>query len=74
MLEARRDLDLVQEPIRAQRHREFRPQDLDRDAALEAEIVSEKDDGHPTAADLALDRIAAGQGSREPRLKVVHGL
>jgi len=76
VLEARGDLDLIQEPIRPQRRRQLGPQDFDRDPTIERRVVGEKDDGHPTAADLALDRVAAParQRSREPRLKVVHGL
>jgi hypothetical protein len=56
--ELRRDLDLAQEPRGADGLRELGLDELDRDLAAMAQVVGQIDDGHPTAADLALDPVA----------------
>jgi hypothetical protein len=72
MLQAGGDFDLAQKALGAEGGTQLRSQHFDRDPAFEAQIVREKDDGHPTAADLALNRIAARKRRSEPRAKLVH--
>ena len=50
--------------------RELRRQKLDRHRALEGDVVGEEDDAHAAAAELTLDRVAAGDGVLErPKLR-----
>ena len=67
MLQARGDADLAQEALGAERRGELGAQHLERDLAVVPEVVGEVDRGHAAAAELALDRVAAGEGRLELR-------
>ena len=58
--------DLAQEALRAERGGELGVQHLERDLAVVLEVVREIDRGHAPAAELALERVAVGQGGLEP--------
>jgi hypothetical protein len=58
-------LDLPHEPLGADHGGELRPEHLDGDLALVAQVVSEVDGGHPALPQLALDPIAPGEGGAE---------
>src|SRR5437667_11016450 len=62
VLELRREADLSKEPLGAQHCGELRAQHLERDGAIVFEVAREVHRGHPTAAELALDRVTAGEG------------
>src|SRR6185503_20623746 len=68
--QSRGDLDLLEEPRR--RERESGLQDLDGDAAVVLEISGEIDRCHPTASELALERVTPGEGGTETVQKVRH--
>src|SRR5207245_2797628 len=71
--EPRRDLDLAQEALGAERRGDLGPQHLDRDRPAVLEILREIDRGHPTVADLPLQCVAVGE-SRAERLELsAHG-
>ena len=74
MLQAGGDLDLAQKALGAEGRAQLRAQHLDGDPALEAQVVGEKDHGHPAAANLTLHGVAARKRRCEPRAKLVHGL
>src|SRR3972149_4401094 len=57
------DLDLPQEPLRAQQGRELGLQNLDRDLAVVLEVLGEVDSSHASAAEFTLDAVAVRQGS-----------
>lgn len=61
MLKARNDLNLAEEPIRADRCSQLRMQDLERYRAPVSNIVSEIDAAHAAAADFTLDDVPAGK-------------
>jgi hypothetical protein len=63
VVEAGRDTNLAEEPLRAERRHERRIEDLDGDLAIALEIAGEIDGGHPAATELALDPEAVVQGS-----------
>ena len=65
MLEARGESDLALKALGAERDGELGPEDLERDRTFVTEVVREIDDGHPAAAELALERIAVGKGISE---------
>src|SRR6266446_1044345 len=71
--EAGGDLDFSQEALGTERASELRPQHLEGHPPVVAEVPRLVHDGHPTATDLTLNRVAACQCGGEPRLKVVHG-
>src|SRR5207245_1312500 len=71
--EAGGDLDLAQETVRAERCREFGPQDLDRDEATVLLVPGEVDRGHPAAAEFTLDRVPPGEGGLQGGQRVGHG-
>jgi hypothetical protein len=73
MLQPRGGGDLGEEPLPAQRRAEVGVEDLDGDVAVVAEVVREVDRRHPPRAELPLDPIAVGEGSREARGDVAHG-
>ena len=61
--EAGRRARLAQESLaRLGGAREVRRQDLDGDVAIELHVAREVDDAHAAAAELALERVLAGQG------------
>ena len=72
MRESCGELDLEQKSLGADLGRDFRPQHLERDLAIVAEIVSEEDDRHAALAELAIDRIAAGECRFEAGLQGSH--
>ena len=65
MLQIRGDLDLGEEAFDAEHRSELGFQDFDGDATIVAHVAREIDRRHAAGADLALDVIPAGQGSRE---------
>ena len=64
MVELRNDLDLAQEAL-ADRGRKVWAQCLDRHRALMLEVTAQVDRRHATAADLAIDPVAAGKRLRQ---------
>jgi hypothetical protein len=62
VLQRRRGLDLDHEPLGAEDGGELRFQDLQRDVAVVLEVLGEIDRGHAALAELALDRVAVGEG------------
>jgi len=60
--EARRRLDFPEESLGAERRGDLGPKDLDGDEATVAEIAREIHRRHPAAPQLALQRVAVGQG------------
>src|SRR6185437_14957255 len=71
--EPRGDPDLAEEPLGTERAGELGLQDLDGDATLVLQVLSQIDRCHPAAAELVLDRVAPGQGGSEARQGVGHG-
>ena len=66
MVEARRDLDLAQEPLGPQRLRQLGAQHLERDLALVLHVGREVHRRHAAGADLSLEAIAAGECGVQP--------
>ena len=62
MLQLCREPDLSKEPLGAEHRGELGAQHLERDRAIVLQVTSEVDRGHPTAAELALDRVPARKG------------
>ena len=56
------DADLLEEPRGAEHRREFRAQDFQPYFAIVFQVPGEIHRGHPAGAELALDRVAAGEG------------
>src|SRR5713226_10525344 len=73
MVEPGGDLDLPQEALGPQRHRQLRSQDLDRNEAFVLRVSPEKDKRRPTVAELALDRVPASEGDFQATSEVGHG-
>ena len=73
VLERRRNFDLAEESLAADDGRQLGLEQLDRDAAPVLQVLGEKDDRHPTVADLTLDPVSIAQRRRE-LLEQVHGL
>ncbi len=67
------DLDLPQEPLGPQGHREFRSQHLDRNEPFVFGVSSQEDERRPTVAELALDRVPASEGDFQATSEVGHG-
>ncbi len=65
VLESRGELDLSLEPLVPHGGGQLRQHHLERDRAVVLQVVGEVDRGHPAAAQLALDLIAAGQRGPE---------
>jgi hypothetical protein len=65
MLEVRGDLDLAQEPLDPEHGPELGVEDLVGDLPIVPEVAGEVHRGHPTASDLAVDRIAVREGVAE---------
>src|SRR5512144_1949322 len=62
MRESRGRARLAEEPLaRLRAAREVRRQHLDGDVAVELHVAREVDDSHPAAAELALQRVFAGE-------------
>jgi hypothetical protein len=73
MAEASRDLDLTEEPLRTQAHRQFRAQHLERDRPIVFDVTSLQHDRHPAAAKLALDLVPIGEGGAQTLEQLDHG-
>ena len=58
-------LDLAEKALRAERRGELGVQHLERDGPVMLEVLGKVDRSHPAAAELALERVAAGQGGLE---------
>jgi hypothetical protein len=65
MLEVRRDVDLVEEPLGPDRGAQLRSQHLHGDGAVVGEIFGEVDRRHPAPTELALDAVPAGESGAE---------
>ena len=72
MLERRRNFDLAEEPLAAEDGRQVGLEQLDGDTSPVLQVLGEKDDRHPTVAELPLDAVAIAQRRRE-LLEEVHG-
>jgi hypothetical protein len=72
MLECGGDLDLAQEALGAERGGEVGPENLDGHLALVTHVEREVHGGHATAANLALDLVAAAEGRAEALELVGH--
>jgi hypothetical protein len=57
--------DLAPEALRPQGLGQLRVEHLEGDRPLVPQVPGQVDGGHPAAAELALDRVAAGQGGLE---------
>ena len=62
VLEPGRGLDLAQEALRAEHRAEFGVEHLERDGPVVPEVAGEVHGGHAAAPELALERVAVGQG------------
>ena len=67
MCQVNRDVDLLREPVDAYHGREFRVEHFDGDCASVAVVRRTIHGRHPAAAELVLDRVAAGEDA--PGLK-----
>ena len=65
MVEPRRDPDLAQEPLGAEDGGQVGAQHLERDLAVVLQVAREVDGRHAARADLALDRVALGEGGAQ---------
>ena len=65
MLELRDGLDLLREPIGAERGGELGAQHLDGDLAVVLEVEGKIDGRHPAGAELTLDRVPARESRGE---------
>jgi hypothetical protein len=61
MIEPGGDPDLPEKPLRAQRGGQFRTQHLQRDTPIVFQVVGQMHCGHPTATDLPLNQVSAGE-------------
>ncbi len=72
VVELRRDLDLVEESLRAERRREFGAQDFHRDLSVMPHALGEIDGGHAAAPEFLLDFVSVGERGFQPLGLVVH--
>lgn len=72
MVELRSDLYLPQEPLGTEGGGELRLQNLDGDPAVVLEVSGQVDDGHPPAAELALEAVAVAEGPFETAQQIGH--
>ncbi len=72
MVELCRDLDLAQEPFRAQSRGDLVAQHLDGDGAVVSWVAGQEYHRHPAAAELPLERVTVRQGDPEALLKLGH--
>ncbi len=68
MLQAGAEPDLSEESSRAKRGGELGMHDLERDRLVMLQVVGQVNRGHPAAAELAVERVAVGQGGLEGRI------
>jgi hypothetical protein len=59
--QARREIDLTQEPLRTERRRDLVAEHFDRHFTVMLEIFRQIDRGHTATTELPLDRVAAGE-------------
>lgn len=62
MVKPRGHADLLQESLWTKRGGDLRVQHLERDGPIVSQIVRGVYDGHPAAANLALESVASGEG------------
>src|SRR2546425_10356029 len=72
MLQARRDLDLPQEPFGPEADCDVRMEHLDRHRAVVSQVLSQIHSCHASPADLALDLVAAGYRGSEATEELYH--
>ena len=65
MLQRGGDLDLAEEPIAAESHRQLGFENLERDGAMVLEVGGEVDHGHAALAELALDPVTVADSHDE---------
>ena len=65
-------LDLAQEPLGAERGGELGVEHLERDRAVVPEVLGEVDRRHAAAPELALERVAVGEGLAQRRRRLTH--
>jgi len=63
VLEARGDLDLLEESVGADDRAEFWVEDFEGDLAVVAEVLGEEDGGHASAGGFAVDAVAVGEAA-----------
>src|SRR2546427_659760 len=73
MVEPSRGVYLAEKPLRAERCGQLGLQDLNGDLAVVLPVLSEVDRRHPPAAELALDRVAVGEGGLQTSEQVGQG-
>jgi lia operon protein LiaG len=66
------DLDLAEEPVGGEGGGELGAEHLDRNLAVVLEVLRQVDRSHSTTAELALDRVAVGEGGEKPRKVIGH--
>ncbi len=72
VVQARGDLDLLQEPLRAQRRGELGPEHLDRHPAMVPEVLGRVDRRRGSLADHALDGVSIRHGFLQ-LIETIHG-
>ena len=72
MLQARGELDLVQEAAGAEQRADLRPQQLDRDLTVVLAVAREIHGCHTPVADLPLDDVAVAQQTLQLRDRIAH--
>jgi len=73
MLQPRGDLDLPEEALGSQGRGELGVEHLDRHGTVMLHVLGQEDGGHPTAAELALNRVAVGERSAQGVEQIGHG-
>ncbi len=67
------ELDLTEEPVGADGRCQLGVEHLERHRPVVANVVSEVDDGHAAAAELALDAVMVGQRNLEASQHIGQG-
>jgi hypothetical protein len=73
VLETGHEVDLAEEPLRAQRGGQLRPEDLDRDIAAVLPVVGAVDVGHAPVPDLTIEFITVRKRGPEAVDLIHHG-
>src|SRR5205823_2947657 len=73
VLQPRRNLDLTQEPLGAERRRELRVQNLDCHRPVVFQILGQEHGGHAAAPQFPLHRVAVSEGVAQGVEQVGHG-
>ena len=74
VLQARRELDLLEKPLGAEHGRELGVQHLERHLAAVPNVLGQIDRGHAPGTELSLDPVAVGDRRAESRYRVGHEL